>query len=82
MNFSAEEMLEEEEGSDAAFDETVNSDFNTWPLTPLSYVLKLPDASTLTQGTQEHSDSSQQPLAFENGSNIDGEISALLVSFI
>ena len=51
MNFSAEEMLEEEEDPDATIDEMVNSDFNTWPLTPLSYVLKLPDASMLAQGT-------------------------------
>ena len=73
---SAEELFEEEDDPDAAFDETVNSDFNT-PHSPLSYTLKLPDASTIAQGTGEHSES-QQPLAFGNNSNIDGKPSTRL----
>ena len=77
--FSAEEIFEEEDDPNAAFDETVNSDFNT-PDPSLSSTLKHPDASTIAQGTGEHSES-QQP-AFGNNSNIDGEISALPVSHI
>jgi len=69
-------MFEEEDHPDAAFDETVNSDFNT-PHSPLSYTLKLPDESTIAQGTGEHSES-QQPLAFGNSSNIDGKRSTCL----
>jgi len=54
-------MLKEEDDPDAAFDEMVNSDFNT-PHSPLSYTLKYPDAGTIAQGTGEHSEL-QQPSA-------------------
>jgi hypothetical protein len=50
-------MFEEEDDPDAAFDETVNSDFNTTHF-PLSSTLKHPDMSSIAQetGEPEHSE--------------------------